>query len=88
MKNSLDQYALNLEVDHNFAQILVYIDSDLMLKNAKKLIEELGISILSSRRLSFNVVVLKLDTKDMRNVILKLTENGFHEIRGYNASSF
>jgi len=81
---------LNFEVKANkdHAQILLEINDSKLLNKAKKIIEDLGISIIESKKLSANLVLLKLNISDMRVVALKLTENGFLEIKGYNASCF
>jgi len=88
LEDILEQYAMEVEQDKDFAQILIFINNNLTLEKAKDIIDGLGIQILNSKRFSPNIFLLKLETVDMRNVVLKLTENGFLEIRGYNASSF
>jgi hypothetical protein len=87
MEDDLEQYALKIKLKQNYAQILIRVGSNLALKKAEEIIGVLGVRIIKSELLSSNVVLLKLGTKDMRNIVLKLTENGFLEIKGFNASS-
>lgn len=86
--DSLGKYSTRVKLDENFAQILIHIDSDQMFEKAKAIINGVGIRILRSEQLSSGLILFVLDTKDMRDVALKLTENGFFKIKGYNAISF
>jgi hypothetical protein len=75
-----------LEADRDHAQILIEVtDSSKFLEEAKRIFWDLGIRIAEMKNLSANWVLLKLDVKDMRDAILKLTENGFVNIKGINA---
>jgi hypothetical protein len=58
-----------------------------MLEKAKAIINGAGVRILRSEQLSSGLILFVLDTKDMRDVVLKLTENSFFKIKGYNAIS-
>jgi hypothetical protein len=76
---------LEIKADKKNAQILIKSNRDLRcLEEAKKIIEDSGIRIIETKPFSSNQVLLKLDTKDMRDVALKLTEHGFI-IKGINA---
>jgi hypothetical protein len=78
-----------IESDKNHAQILIEIGSDInIIEKAKQIIEGLGINVVDTKNISPQWVLLKLDVKDMREIVLKLTESGFLNIEGYNASSF
>lgn len=78
-----------VKTDKDHSQILIKITpSSKSYLEGTKIIEGLGINILETKYLSPNQILLKLDAKDMRVAALKLTENGFSEIKGYNASSF
>ena len=75
-----------LRADRWHAQILMEVaNSPISFKEAKKIIEELGIHIIETKRLSANWTLIKLDLKDMRDVTLKLSESGFLNIKGVNA---
>jgi len=87
LENQLEQYESKVKADLTFAQLLIYIDTEKSSKKAQEIIKELGIRIFKAEKLSPNVVLLKLETKDMRDIVLKLTENGFLNIKGYNAAS-
>lgn len=82
---------LNHEIKPNgvHAQILVKISPSLYsFEEGKKIIEDLGIQIIETKYLSPNWLLIKLDVMDMRNVVLKLIENGFSNIQGVNAANF
>lgn len=82
-----DREELDFEIkpDRRYAQILIKItDSSISDKEAEKLIEGLGINIISKSRHSTYWVLLKLNLKDMREAALKLTEHGF-TVKGINA---
>ena len=84
----LEELNQEIKADRNYAQILIKNTNYLKtFEEAKKIIEDLGVHIIETKDLSSNWILLKLDAKDMRNIVLKLTENGFLEIRGYNALS-
>jgi hypothetical protein len=84
----LEELNQEIKPDRNYAQILIKNTNYLKtFEDAKKIIEDLGVHIIETKHLSFDWILLKLDAKDMRNIVLKLTENGFFEIRGYNALS-
>ena len=77
-----------IKPDKDHAQILIEVSTEIeSAEKARQIIESLGIHIIQSEKISSSLMLLKLDVKDMREVVLKLTENGFLEIEGYNASS-
>jgi hypothetical protein len=88
-KNNSVQTDDLIKPDTNHAQILIEVDSEIFtIEKAKEIIEELGVQIIEVKNLSSQWVLLKLDIKDMREIALKLTENGFFKIKGINASAF
>ena len=79
---------LDVEADRDNAQLLIDLkESSKTLEEAKKIIEESGAHIIETKHLSHDELLIKLDVKDMRSVALKLTENGFADVRGVNALS-
>jgi hypothetical protein len=83
-----DREELNFQIkaDRRYAQILIKVtDSSLSDKEAEKLIESLGVHIVSKSRLSTHWVLFTLNLRDMRDAALKLTEHGF-TVEGINAS--
>jgi hypothetical protein len=74
-----------IKADQRYAQILIkttdFSRSD---KEAEKLIEGLGVNIVSKTRLSTYWVLFTLNVRDMRDAALKLTEHGF-TVKGINA---
>lgn len=74
--------------DKDYAQIMIKADLRInTLDEAKQIIEELGVHIIEIKNLGSECFLLKLDTKDMREIALKLSQKGFSKIEGYNASS-
>jgi len=83
------KFDYEIKPDKNHAQILIGItSSSKSFEEAKKIIEELGVRIIEiSEHLPTHFIVVKLDVKDMRDIVLKLTENGFSIIKGINATN-
>ena len=82
-----EQINYEFEADREHAQILIEVDNSLKsFDEVKKIIERPGVSISETRQLAPNRILIKLNIKDMRDVILKLTESGFLNIKGVNAS--
>ena len=82
-----DSEELDVEIkpDGRYAQILIKItDSSRSEKEAEKIIENLGVRILSRTGLSGHWVLFTLNVKDMRGAALILTEHGFI-VKGVNA---
>jgi hypothetical protein len=87
-KKKLGSYGRQIELDKNHAQVLIEVGSELnTIEKAKSIIESIGVHIIEIQNLSPQRVLLTLDVTDMREVVLKLTQNGFLKIEGYNASS-
>lgn len=83
-----EKISFDLEADRDHAQILIEItDSVKSLEEMMKVVEGLGVGIAETKRLSPDWVLIKLDVMDMRDVALKLIENGFLNIKGINASA-
>jgi len=76
---------LEIKPDRRYAQILIKItDSSISDKEAERLMESLGVHIVSKSRLSTYWVLFTLNVRDMRDAALKLTEHGF-TVKGINA---
>lgn len=85
---SLSATSPPVDVDQNHAQVLIELSSaGDTVEKARTVIEGIGVRVIEARILSSQWVLLKLDVKDMRDVVLKLTQNGFLKIEGYNACS-
>lgn len=85
-----DWEKFNSEIKPNgrYAQILIKIDySTICEKEIEKIIQSLKINIVSKIKLSKDCILYKLNEKDMREAVLKLTEHGFI-VKGINASFF
>lgn len=81
----LEEFDHEVKVDEYYSQILIKITPfSKTFEEAKKTIEDLGVHIIETKRLSSGWVLVKLDVKDMRNVALKLIEFGLF-IKGINA---
>ena len=87
MEKVIEEFNHEIKADKNHAQILIEITpASKTLGEVKKIIEDLGTHIIETKHLSSNRALLELDVKDMRNVALKLTESGFFNGKGVNAS--
>jgi hypothetical protein len=78
---------LNQEIkaEKTYSQIFINMsNSPVLLREAKEIVEGLGVHIIEAKIISPEWTLLKLDAKDMREVALKLTEQGFL-IKGINA---
>ena len=84
-EETLEDVGPEVEADRSHAQILLkitdFLKSDV---EAEKIVKGLGVRVIEKSYLSTHWVLLKLDVKDMRNVALMLTEQGF-VIKGINA---
>jgi hypothetical protein len=86
-KNS-QRHSRRVKLDKNHAQVLIEVGTALnTIEKAKSIIESTGVHIIAIQNLSPQRVLLTLGVTDMREVVLKLTQNGFLKIEGYNASS-
>jgi len=74
--------------DKEYAQIVIKADLKVnTLEKAKQIIEGLDVRIIETRSLGSEWFLFKLNTKDVRDIVLKLSQKGFPKIEGYNASS-
>ena len=84
-EEALEDVGPEVEADRSHAQILLKITDFLKSDaEAEKIVKGLGVRVIEKSYLSTHWVLLKLDVKDMRNVALMLTEQGF-VIKGINA---
>jgi len=85
-KKKLASYGRQIKLDKTHAQVLIELGSEVnIIGKARKIIEEIGVRTIQT--LSPQWILAKLDVGDMRKIVLKLTQNGFLKIEGYNASS-
>ena len=78
---------LNQEIkaDKTYSQIFINMsNSPVLFREVKEIVEGLDVHIIEAKTISPEWTLLKLDVKDMREVALKLTEQGFL-IKGINA---
>ena len=84
-EETLEDMGPEVEPDRSHAQILLKIAVSLKSDaEAEKILKGLGVHVIEKSYLSTHWVLMKLDVRDMRNVALKLSEQGF-VIRGINA---
>jgi hypothetical protein len=81
----LEAFGPRVKAAKSNAQLVIGVTPSKTLEEAKEIIERIGVSIVKTKYLSLDVVLLKLDIGDMRGAALKLTENGFFNIAGINA---
>jgi hypothetical protein len=82
ISEELDQ---DIKADSTYAQILIKIaNTSKPIEDAKRIIKELGIHIIETKDLSPDWTLFKLDVEDMRDITLRLIENGFI-VKGINA---
>ncbi len=75
-----------IKADTDHAQLLIQIGPETKdLEEARQVIEETGTHITEVTPLSSGWILLKLNVKDMRNIALRLIENGFSNVKGMNA---
>lgn len=87
MEKVFEEFNHEIKADKNHAQILIEITpASKTLGEVRKIIEDLVTHIIETKHLSSNRALLTLDVEDMRNVALKLTESGFFNGKGVNAS--
>lgn len=90
-ESRLDEWDTFIQISNDYSQVVfIYNETDRTLDRAIKLIEGLGVRILKTEILSssedkFKSALLQLKTQDMRDIVLRLIEEGFTEIKGYNA---
>jgi hypothetical protein len=84
-EETLEDVGPEVEPDRRYAQILLKIADSLKSDaEAEKILKGLGVHVIEKSYLSAHWVLMKLDVRDMRNVALKLSEQGF-VIKGINA---
>ncbi len=85
--DEIERYSKHIMSDQESAQILLRTSQINSLEKVKKIIEDSGNQIIQLDHLDPNLVLMKLDVKDMREIVLKLIESGFNMIKGINAAS-
>jgi hypothetical protein len=84
-EETLEDVGPEVEPDRSRAQILLKITDSLKSDaEAEKIVRDLGVHVIEKSYLSTHWVLMKLAVRDMRNVALKLSEQGF-VIKGINA---
>ncbi|OGP96728.1 MAG: hypothetical protein A2157_04455 [Deltaproteobacteria bacterium RBG_16_47_11] len=85
-KDAYEEFDPEIKPDQTHAQIIIEIlPSSKTVREAQEFIEKQGVHIIETKPLSRNRVIFKLNIKDMREIVLMLTENGFVNISGINA---
>jgi hypothetical protein len=87
-RDEFETYITEIKPNRDYAQIITQIGPDQSAKTLIDIIEKLGVPTIDIRYLSKEIILLVLGVKDMRDIILKLTESGFSKVSGYNALSF
>lgn len=82
-----EEFDFETETDKDFSQILIEITAKTF-EEARKIIEDFGISVVEVKHLPRNWIWVKLDTNDVRSLVLKLIESGFSNVKGINALVF
>jgi hypothetical protein len=83
-----DEFDFEVSPNECYGQLFIEFNSpSKTIQDAKKIIEESGLRIVETKRLSARWALIKLDVKDIRDITLKLIENGFFNIRGFNVSN-
>ena len=85
---TFEEHDYEIKPEKNHAQILIEINSSKKLEQVKEIIENLGIHVVQTKYLAHNWLLIKLDVMDMREIVLKLSESGFTNMKGINALSF
>lgn len=85
-KRVFEEFNGEIKQEKHHAQILIKID---YVRNsaegAKKIIEELEIPIIQTKYLAPDWILFELDTRDIRDLALKMSEHGFSHFKGINA---
>ena len=84
----MDKDFQDIEPDKNWAKVIIRIVDPLSIEKAQEVVNSLNINIISTKRIINQHFVFILDTKDIRQIVLSLAENGFTEIKGLNASNY
>jgi hypothetical protein len=81
-KNISKQNNEQILLDKNHAQILIEVDSEInAIEKACWIIGGLGIHIIETKKISSTLTLLKLNVKDMGEIVLKLIENVFSKLK-------
>jgi hypothetical protein len=90
MEQKRDEAILpDLLSDKRYAHILFEVDPEInTLQKAKQIIEALGIQIIEIQEKAWQRIAMKLDVADMSEAALRLSENGFRKVEGYNPPLF
>jgi superfamily I DNA and RNA helicase len=76
-----------VKADPDHSQLMIKIgEHSRTFQEAKAIIEDLGANIIETEQLNSNWIVVKLDVADMRHIALRLSEQGFRKIKGFNAA--
>ncbi len=77
-----------LEADRRHAQLVLRdCPEGRSSADAKRVIESSGVRVLRAVRLPTNGILFLLDTEDMREIVLELTERGYL-VEGINALTY
>ncbi len=87
-KGGKEEFSFELKADDECAKILMTIVSADDLEGAERIIKGFGIQILEKKSIAPDKVLFRLNAMNMREVVLKLTENGFSGLKGINARAF
>jgi len=86
LKNTPKKFCYEMNAVKNHAQIVIEISPPAnTLQEVERIIRNFGANIIETKYLSTHCVLIKLDIQDMRDIVLKLSENGFYNIQGINA---
>jgi hypothetical protein len=78
----------NIEPEESHAQLLVQGNcASAQFETVKKIIENIGITVLEVEQVSPAFTLLKLSSRDMREIALRLTQKGVFNFTGINALS-
>jgi len=87
----LEKCAKSIHLDISYSQILFQFDRKReTLGRAREIIGNMGIKIVCTKTFDFSkesisFALFKLDIRDIRHVVLVMSEEGFAPIKGYNA---
>jgi hypothetical protein len=83
--SEIEDFNHSIQADRSHAQLLIQPSPRASFEEARRVIEGTGAHIVEVLPLRMDWVLVKLDVMDMREVSLRLTENGFLNIKGINA---
>lgn len=85
-KEIQDEFDPNITAEKVHSQLLIKTNSGKVLEEAAKIIEGFGVRIVETKSLPSDWTLIKLSVKDMRDIAVKLSEDGF-VFKGINALS-